>query len=286
MANENLSLVKHHLERFGILTVMDVVLYDTVTKAPVLELDTLKVSSISTEGSTKEVRGGLNSDLLLTYDHSRTVNIEIQDALLSMYSLQKFWGGVLNSDNILANEKITLTAAEMGTKTSILLSGTATGTDVDLTTKKYQLMDGTVTAYDASTGAPLSVTTTKTGNYISKITLSAAAPNGIKLYATNVYTKAVNTGSYNPAELVLKSNSFPAAVKLVGRTVFVEQQTGKQVLAEIEIPKLKITPSLTFTMDGEGDASTFDFSGSALVDTATKEIIKIKTLAYVEGILE
>ena len=62
---DNLSLIKHNIERFGMVTVMDVTLFDTASAEPVLELDTLKVSSISSEGSTKEIRGGLTSDLLL-----------------------------------------------------------------------------------------------------------------------------------------------------------------------------------------------------------------------------
>lgn len=287
---DNLSLIKHNIERFGMVTVMDVTLFDTASAEPVLELDTLKVSSISSEGSTKEIRGGLTSDLLLAYDHSRTVSIEVQDALLSMYSLQKFWGGTLNQDNIEAHEKIEIAPVEENDV--VKFSGSAVSPAQDLTAKKYQLKPTGIKIYDKVTGTLLVEETDYTistsisnGNLVETITFVTKHTNPLVMYATNVYTKAINAGGYNPIELVLKSTSFPSTVKLVGKTVFLDQQTGKEVLAEIEIPKLKISPSLTFSMDAEGDASTFNFNGNALVDTNTSEIIKIKTLAYVEGIL-
>lgn len=286
---DNLSLIKHNIERFGMVTVMDVTLFDTASAEPVLELDTLKVSSISSEGSTKEIRGGLTSDLLLAYDHSRTVSIEVQDALLSMYSLQKFWGGTLNQDNVEAHEKIELAPVEASAVVAFVADVGSAAQDVS--DKKYQLKPQGIKIYNKATGTLLvedtdyTVEVSPATNYVETITFTEAVDANILVYATNVYSKAVNTAGYNPVELVLKSTSFPSTVKLVGKTVFLDQQTGKEVYAEIEIPKLKISPSLTFSMDAEGDASTFDFTGNALVDTTTSEIIKIKTLAYVEGIL-
>ena len=284
----NLSLIKHNIERFGMVTVMDVTLYEPVTNVPVLELDTLKISSITSEGSTKEIRGGLTADLLLAYDHSRTVNVEIQDALLSMYSLKQFWGGVLKQNDVEAYEKVEIPAVkEAG---SVIAFKAAEGAAVDFSAKKYQIKKDDIKIYVKETGAQLVETTDYTfvaneeTGFIESITL-VAAQGELWMYGINVYSKDVNANGYNPVELVLKSTSFPSTVKMVGRTVYLDQQTGKEVLAEIEIPKLKISPSLTFSMDAEGEASTFDFTGSALVDTETKEIIKMKTLAYVEGIL-
>lgn len=287
---DNLSLIKHNIERFGMVTVMDVTLFDTASADPVLELDTLKVSSISSEGSTKEIRGGLTSDLLLAYDHSRTVTIEVQDALLSMYSLQKFWGGTLKQDNVEAHAKIELAPITTDGAVVAFVAGVDDAAQ-DLSADKYQLKAEGIKIYNKTTGTLLvedtdyTVTANVDTKYVETITFNGIVESNLLLYAVNVYTKAVNAGGYNPVELVLKSTSFPSTVKLVGKTVFLDQQTGKEVYAEIEIPKLKISPSLTFSMDAEGDASTFNFTGNALVDTNTSEIIKIKTLAYVEGIL-
>ena len=64
---------------------------------------------------------------------------------------------------------------------------------------------------------------------------------------------------------------------------FIEEATGKQILAEIEIPKLKLNSNFNLTMESEGDASIFDFSGMALVEnTTTRDLIKLKVLRYLD----
>jgi hypothetical protein len=90
------NILQHNIERFGMVTVMDVVLYDINANgtqgAPKLFLDTLKMTNINTEGSNKEIRGGIGNDMLISYDFGRTANIEIQDALLSPASLAVLFG--------------------------------------------------------------------------------------------------------------------------------------------------------------------------------------------------
>jgi hypothetical protein len=90
------NILQHNIERFGMVTVMDVVLYDIEANgaqgAPKLFLDTLKMTNINTEGSNKEIRGGIGNDMLISYDFGRTANVEIQDALLSPQSLAVLWG--------------------------------------------------------------------------------------------------------------------------------------------------------------------------------------------------
>ena len=74
------NLLGHNLDKFGMVTVLDVTIY-SIAGEPLLELDTLKVSSISSEGSQKEIRGGQGAELLLQYDYGRTATVEITDAL-------------------------------------------------------------------------------------------------------------------------------------------------------------------------------------------------------------
>lgn len=90
------NILQHNIERFGMVTVMDVVLYDINANgsqgAPKLFLDTLKMTNINTEGNNKEIRGGIGNDMLISYDYGRTASIEIQDALLSPQSLAILFG--------------------------------------------------------------------------------------------------------------------------------------------------------------------------------------------------
>ena len=54
---------------------------------PVLEFDTLKVSNLEFTGETAEARGGKGNSVLISWDHSREATLTLEDALLSVESL-------------------------------------------------------------------------------------------------------------------------------------------------------------------------------------------------------
>lgn len=64
---------------------------------------------------------------------------------------------------------------------------------------------------------------------------------------------------------------------MVGETFVIDENTGVKKRIQIEIPKLKINSNFSFSLDAEGDASVFDFSGVALAN-GSGEIIKVKHL--------
>lgn len=299
---DNLSLLQHTLNRFGVVTVMDVQLLDCVTKEPVLELDTLKISTISTDGSTKEIRGGMSADLLLTYSHSRTVNLEIEDALLSLYSLNKMWGGVLNSGEIKFHNSVKATLGSTGKliiKSSEDVAEPAP-TEGDVEVIGYNFLDPSknkdayMHVYDVDgdhklTSEEASITFAEKGDAIT-IDFSTYFSDGaegkeVRVFGLDVAKPDEETG-FNPVEIVLKSTSFPDRVTLVGKTVYLDERTGKQILGQIEIPRFQFGNTFEIAMDAEGDAATFNFSGMALVDGSTKEIIKLKNLKLGVHILD
>lgn len=61
-----------------------------VDKAPLFELDTLKIANINSEGPTKSITGGQNADTLLKY--GKTFTIEMQDALGRYDVLESIFG--------------------------------------------------------------------------------------------------------------------------------------------------------------------------------------------------
>lgn len=89
--------------KFGIKEVADVKFYNvgdvkfnsatgdlTLKKndiKPVLEFDTLKVSNLEFTGETAEARGGKGNSVLISWDHSREATLTLEDALLSVDSL-------------------------------------------------------------------------------------------------------------------------------------------------------------------------------------------------------
>ena len=90
-------------DRFGIKEVADVKFYNTgdiiyneakgelflreTTVTPVLELETLKVSTLEFTGETTEARGGKGNAVLMSWDHSREATLTLEDALLSTKAL-------------------------------------------------------------------------------------------------------------------------------------------------------------------------------------------------------
>ena len=93
-------------KKFGIKEVADVAFYvvgdvkvdsttgevtfvgtDTVRKGPVLTFDTLKVSNLEFTGETTDARGGKGNSVLMSWDHSREATLTLEDALLSVESL-------------------------------------------------------------------------------------------------------------------------------------------------------------------------------------------------------
>ena len=168
----SVSLLQHTLDRYGVVTVMDArfLSLDATTKNDVLlELDTLKISNITADGSNKEVRGGMLADLLLSYNYGRTVNVEITDALVSQHSLKQMWGGTLNEDNIDFHNKITVTipaGVEVDDTPKIIFATTTAsidGVDVDLKASKFHpykpatTNEGYLNIYNKTTNEKISI---------------------------------------------------------------------------------------------------------------------------------
>ena len=104
MANFN----KH----FGIKEVADVAFYNvgkvtvddkgmiTAEEAPVLKFDTLKVSTLEMTAEQSEARGGKGNAPLIIWDYGREVNVTLEDALLSMDTLEAMYGDSA-TDNVI-----------------------------------------------------------------------------------------------------------------------------------------------------------------------------------------
>ena len=245
------NILQHNVERFGMVTVMDVVFIDIDSGAPLLYLDTLKMTNINTEGSAKEIRGGIGNDMLINFDFGRTASIEVQDALLSPDSLAVLWGANVGTSSVTKQVTENLTGASTGG--GITLSNTPSDDDEVYVINK--------TSGDIVDGSASGTSWTPT---------SAADGQDVELVAT--YPTVVA----NAKEIILTNDNFPSALRMVGETFVIEEATGKKKRIQIDIPKFKINSNFSFSLDAEGDASVFDFSGVALADNG--ELIKVKYL--------
>lgn len=91
--------------KFAFATVLDVKVYesdDDVMDTPLLELDSLRISNLTTEGPNKTYKGGKYAKTLLRY--GKTARLEMEDAIGSAEMIKIFFGAVVDD----ATGKITI----------------------------------------------------------------------------------------------------------------------------------------------------------------------------------
>ena len=71
---------------------------DSAKKTPILEFTTLKVSNLEITAETTDARGGKGNSKLITWDHSRTATLTLEDALLSIDTIQALMGSGSKSE--------------------------------------------------------------------------------------------------------------------------------------------------------------------------------------------
>lgn len=262
-----LNILAHQAQKFGIVTVIDAVLFDRATGEAILELDTLKMANITAEAEEKEIRGGQAATQLIIYDYAKTATMDMQDALASISSLEYLFGAdVAKGANVTKHIKESITVT---TDVATLDSVPNVGTKVSL----YSATESYVFTVGAQAGAGIAVLD---GN---DLTFPVGAVDD------GPYNIWYETQAPNPdaQSITLRSDSFTANVKLVGKTFVIDQRTGQRKAAEVIIHNFKLDPTFEIMFDSEGEASVFDFSGKALEDPDTKAMITLTYLNETEG---
>ena len=220
------------LNRYGIKEVADVTFYEiTETNgvaergAPVLFLDTLKVSTIEQTGEQAEARGGKGNPPLLIWDYGKEINVTLEDALFSAKSMAIMFGdgNVSDEGNIVKTWAGNYTAAITG--------------NLDYGNKKIKASELTFKYYDEH------------GNVVQ--TPSAETP-------ASFATAEISTKELGVIEI--SANSFPGTYYITGDTYARSEITGKDEFFQFIIPKAKVQSENTITLEAEGDPSIFNMS--------------------------
>jgi hypothetical protein len=218
------------LDRYGIKEVADVVFYEIdnngAAGAPVLYLDTLKVSTIEQTAENTSARGGKGNPELIMWDYGKEITVTLEDALFSAKSMALMYGvdpttSDFNQTLTKLKKTVALNQIENG-KVSTQAGEIAIPSDA-----KYYKADGT-----AATGKE-----------------DAAA-----VYCTFDLTIE------NATEITISSDKFPGTYYITGDTYARSETTGKDELFQFIIPKAKMQSEVTLTMEAEGDPSTFSMN--------------------------
>lgn len=222
------------LDRYGIKEVADVTFYDIVVDdkgmstmgAPVLYLETLKVSTIETTAENVSARGGKGNPELITWDYGKEITVTLEDALFSAKSMAIMFGSLDPDGKTVVGSSASIYKTVPAAQVTTDGKTTINGAEVTIpTTATYYDQEGSV------------VESTTTWAYV---------------------TFLVNTKDTKVIEV--SSATFPGTYYITGDTYARHEADGKDEFFQFIIPKAKVTSDVTLTMEAEGDPSTFSMN--------------------------
>ena len=259
------------LDRYGIKEVADVTFYkineDGTQGAPVLYLDTLKVSTIEQTAETADARGGKGNPKLISWDYGKEINVAIEDALFSPKSMAIMFG---NGKVEAGENTVTRTVAVRVTAENKLPDYfVADVYDTDAkgaVRKKVYANEGVTIPADAvalsTTGLKVKTITKEDGTVVELSTTVTwdkvtGLKGGEKVLVT--YTAPVTS-----RVITISGDSFPGTYYVVGDTYARSDVDGADQFFQFIINKAKVTSENTITLEAEGDPSVFNMNLTVL----------------------
>ena len=267
--------------KFGVREIVDVVfkaaadnqrIGDKTFKKyqPVFMIDTATTSSLEQATTTVYAQGGKGYARLIAWEGEKTMTFTVTDALMSPMGLAVLTGAGLinpNKDNQAHVHTTINVSTDANGEAKIYLSdlNEEFGLDAD----DYDIcktIEMFATELDGS-GAGInwfSNVTVEGGNidstdYVHVVKDAPAiftVPGAIN---TTVQLDFYTIMNNSITEVQIEPGSFGGYFYIEAQTLFRREDTGKDMAAEIIIPKAKVQSAFTFTMAASGDPSTFDF---------------------------
>lgn len=240
-------------DRYGIKEVADVTFYkiesDGSRGAPVLYLDTLKVSTVEQTASSSDARGGKGNPKLVSWDFGKEINVNLTDALFSPASMAIMFGG---KDGVGTEDSTEITKVAM---TRIL--STAADSTVEMDTaegrKTVKVLANEGSAYNTG---------------ITKVTDA----DGVNVPASEFGSKTAGDKFFvhykvtptSKKVININADTFPGTYYITGDTFCRSDVTGEDDFFQFIIPKAKMSPENTITLEAEGDPSVFNLNLTVL----------------------
>lgn len=219
------------LDKYGIKEVADVTFYeinnDGSMGAPVLYLDTLKVSTVEQTAETVDAKGGKGNPPLITWDYGKEINVTLEDALFSAKSMAIMFSG---------NANVTATPTTLK-KTLEFVGSTAPTQWTDNNGIAHAI--ATPSYYDASG---------------TSVTAGDLASDQRYFVTFNVTTAG------DAVTIEISPNAFPGTYYVTGDTYARSYATGKDEFFQFIIPKAKVLSEQTLTLEAEGDPTVFSMN--------------------------
>lgn len=261
------------LDRYGIKEVADVTFYeinsDGTPGAPVLYLDTLKVSTIEQTAEEAEARGGKGNPVLVSWDYGKEITVSIEDALFSPKSLNIMFGRK-SAKLDRASGIVRRTSTVRMTGDAFPLFFVADVYDKVAGSARKNVYFDTVDTND-SNGIALADAKgiTIIGIYdesgvrfndeSGKAIVDPKSITADKLEKGDKYMIVYNS-KVNSAKIIIDANSFPGTYYVTGDTYARSDVDGRDQFFQFIIPKAKMQAENTITLEAEGDPSVFNMN--------------------------
>ena len=232
------------LARYGIKEVADVTFYKILQGggigAPVLYLDTLKVSTTEQTAENTSARGGKGNAELVMWDYGKEITVTLEDALFSAKSMAIMYGVDPDEDTTDFAARSTIT------KTVLVSAIQVSGEDVIVSTAAGDIKIPTeVKFYDSKAKEVTAEGATAKAKYEAAKATAAYATFDINVEGQ---------------EIVISAEKFPGTYYVTGDTYARSEDTGEDEFFQFIIPKAKVLSEVTLTMEAEGDPSTFNMN--------------------------
>lgn len=243
------------MSNFGVREVCNVVLKDMASGKPVLYLESLKVSTLETTAETVYQRGGRGNPRIIGWDGNKDVLFKMEDALISPSTLA-----------VLAGDEVVEGTRRVHKKEVLTVSGgsvTVSETPIDgPTLNVFKTTDGSDIGDEVTTNTPV-------GNDIG---LTGASDGDLVIvdyyYDTGATTKTIT----------ISADKFPSYYTLEAETLFRRESDAMDVPALFTMPKIKIKPNFTITMQNTSDPSSFSFECDAFKPANGSDIAVLEIL--------
>ena len=272
--------------KFGVREIVDVVfkatadgqrIGDQVFKKyqPVFMIDTATTSSLEQATTTVYAQGGKGYARLIAWEGEKTMTFTVTDALMSPMGLAVLTGAGLIKPN---KDK----QAHMHTTLNVTLDSNGVGrVTLDDLNEEFGLaaddfvicktiemfateLDGSGAGINYFTNVTVDGGDSDDADYVhvvegapAEFTVPDAADITVQLDFYTIFNNSIT-------EVQISPESFGGYFYVEAQTLFRREDTGKDMAAELIIPKAKVQSAFTFTMAASGDPSTFDFVMDAM----------------------
>lgn len=260
------------LDKYAIKEVADVMFYELDSKgapsAPVLYLDSLKVSTIEQSSETVDATGGKGNVKLLSWDTNKEITLTLEDALFSAKSLGIMFGGTMKQNG--ANQEVLKTVRNGDiTEIGVTTAGSKEYFKFTIKNKEYAIAKIKATYFIYNDGevepspvVPSASITAADFDFMTFDLLDCTAVTSAGLAVARNDNNSIIT---NGMTIDITSNFDSNTYYITGDTFARNYESGQDEFLQFIVPKGKVSAEdVSLTMEADGDPATFSMTVNCL----------------------